>query len=508
MKNIVVVGGGSAGWLTALYARKSYPEENIVLIESDDIGILGAGEGSTPSIINVLNFLEIPIYELIKECNVTIKNSIKFTNWSSSKKYYHHGFSSSHPASNDYNFYFSHMDETDIPFSHIYASCFDHELKDYSLSLKISEQNKVPFLSPTDFNFNNFANQSISDFSIHFDAKLFVKYLRKVGESRGITRKEGVVNNILSDEDGYINILQTDKENILCDFVFDCTGFKRLIIGNFYKSQWDSYSKILPANKALPFFLPMEKNIPPYTEAIAMKYGWMWKIPLQDRYGCGYVFDDNFISVDDAKKEIEDFIGNDINSTKTFNFNPGCYKEIWIKNCIAIGLSASFIEPLEATSIWQFSNVLQNFFSLYNSINIKNQKTIDRFNKKYLLETECVVNFLYLHYITDKKETDFWKNFLKNTETPEQINYILSIIKERPIQDEIDFTIPRKMFPVASYYYIMVGNNLLDKNLLNSYTKFMKNNKEIDYLKILKEQDYIIPNLISHNQLLSEAKNF
>lgn len=498
---IVIVGGGTAGWLTALYAKKSMPEESIILIESEEIGILGAGEGATPHLLTLLNFLEIPINELVKECKVSIKNGIKFTNWSSDAGDYIHPFSSVSEASNDYNFLINKYLESDTAFSHIISSKFNHKFKDYSFIEKVSNLNKVPF-AQTFSQSENPELLSFANVSIHFDANLLAKYLRKIGEQRGVVRKEGMVKEILTDNNGYINCLRTDRENIQTDFVFDCTGFKRLIIGNFYKSSWHSHKNNLPANSAIPFFLPKEEDIPPYTESIAMDYGWMWKIPLQHRYGCGYVFDKNMISEDDAKKEIDRMVGFEVESPRSFSFNAGYYNDIWIKNCVAVGLASGFIEPLEATSIWQSTEVLKTFFSSYGNIYNKNQKIIDKFNKKYQEETQEIVDFLYIHYTTNKKNTDFWKYFTKNNDMPEFVDYILSIVKERPIDPQIDFLSRVGMFGFTSLYYVLIGNGIVtDQDLIKQFY-LIKTNKDNEYKQIINNQQNMIEKFLNHRKFL------
>ena len=503
VKNIVIVGGGTAGWITSLYAKKIYPDCNIVLVESEEFGILGAGEGSTQSLTQVLEIIDISIVDLIKECSVGIKNGINFSNWSSLSSSYVHPLASNHPASNDYNFYLEVGVESDTSFAHMLAAQNNHSLSDYSFIQRISDKNKVPFISEDVNEGMTFSSNKIAQVGLHFDANMIAKYLRRIGESRGIIRKEGVVEDIIADDDGYIVELKTKKESIPVNFVFDCTGFKRLIIGNFYKSKWKSHSESLPADSAMSFFLPRTKDIPPATQSIAMDYGWMWQIPLQHRYGCGYVFDSNFISGDDAKAEIEKTLGIEVDISKTFKFNAGYYEEIWIKNCLAVGLSTGFIEPLEATSIWQTTRNLLYFFSSYNNIQTKNEKIKEKFNKRFCLDTEEIVNFLYLHYVTDKKNTNFWQDFTKNNKMPEFVDYILSVIKERPIDINHDFFDKMFMFSGTSYYYILIGNNLLTKEVLKEHALFLKNDKMDQYFGIINNQNLILDNLIDHNRFLS-----
>jgi tryptophan halogenase len=504
--NIVVVGGGTSGWLTAIYAKKIFPEKNIILIESEEYGILGAGEGATPNFVSFLNFLEISIFDLIKNCKSTIKNGIKFTNWSKNNGSYFHPFSSTNSASNDYNFMLENKYlENDTTFSHYCASLKNHKSKDYVFSEKISNKMLVPFIQ-------NENNQllDLSYISIHFDAKLLANYLRLIGEKRGIIRKEGIVDKIFNDKDGYIYKIKTKTEEIECDFVFDCSGFKKLIIGNHYKSLWRSYSDILPAKKAIPFFLEMDKEIPPYTESIAMNYGWMWKIPLQHRYGCGYVFDSNLISDEDAIKEIESFLGFEPQYAKkekgAFSFSAGCFEKVWINNCLSIGLSSGFVEPLEATSIMQTIFTLQRFMSDKQNLYTKNNFVKQKFNDIYLKDTEDIVDFLYLHYVTNKNNTTFWKNFTKNNKMPKTISYVLQVCKDKVLFDSFDF-VGKNIFSSPNYHYILIGNKIIDNSIMKKNANFILNDiKKQNYEDILNNQNIIIPKLLTHNKLIDIIK--
>jgi tryptophan halogenase len=505
--NIVIIGGGTAGWLTALYAKQIYNDKNIILVESEQYGILGAGEGTTPIFINFLNFLDILPSDLIKNCNATIKTGIKFTNWSNENDSYFHSFISTTKASNDYNFTLGNsFEETDTSFSHYCASIKNHNLKDYSFIEKLSYKSKVPYI----FNDQTQQIEKLSSTALHFDAKLLANYLKKIGIERGIEIKEGIVEEIFNDVDGYINEIKIDKERIKCDFVFDCSGFKKLVIGSHYKSNWKSHSDHLPAKKAIPFFLKMDQDIPPYTESIAMNFGWMWKIPLQNRYGCGYVFDSDYISDSDAIKEIENYLGFEPEyprkNKEPFVFSPGCFENIWIKNCLAVGLSSGFVEPLEATSIMQQILVLKRFMSNKQNLTIKNDFIKKRFNDLYIKETQQVVDFLYLHYVTNKKNNVFWENFTKNNKMTENIHYLLNIYKDKPLGVEFDFY-NNTFFNLTSYYYLLIGNKILDNEILKNTSNYLLNDiKKQEYESILNEQIRIIPKCLTHNDFIDMLK--
>ena len=505
MKNLVIVGGGTAGWITALNAKKNNTDSKVILIESEELGILGAGEGATPHLPYLMLGLGIEMQEIFKECGATVKNGIKFTNWNSEKDFYYSFHSYGDLGEQTYSFPIGTSLKTSL--SAIIAAKKNEDIKDYSLVSKMCNENLVPMhergcLDYTDLIEGLAIN---ADWSIHFDARKLAKFLRKVGESRGIIRVEGIVKDFETDSQGYITSILTDKDNIDVDFVFDCTGFRRLIIGKFYNSQWNSYKDFLPANKAVAFFLPMTEKIPTYTESIAMNFGWMWKIPTQERFGCGYVFDDNFITEEDAKKELNSFFKEDLKFVNTFSFEAGCYKTPWVKNVLAVGLSAGFLEPLEATSIWQSSKSIHRFLSVPSNLDCRNQDAIDQFNRLYVKETESIVSFLYLHYVTNKKNNKFWADFTKNNKMPELVDFCLKVSKERPLFNELDF-IGETAFSEYDYTMIMVGNGLTDTSMFKEY-KIPNHESNIDKYEMQKINHLsLIPLLLNHREFLDYCK--
>ena len=512
MKNIVIVGGGTAGWLTALYAKRIFPDDNITLIESAEIGILGAGEGSTRQLIKILSHLNIQIEDLIKETKCTIKTGIKFTNWSKEKDYYYHDFTHEGSAFDESCFRVED-DNFDFPILK-YERLLNivEKNKNSSVNDEYSDNNLLPFTfleeKENDKSSLHFWNKE-SGHSIHFDARLLASFLSKVGVARGINLIENTIVNIQTDENNNIIALElNDNNSILVDFVFDCSGFARLIIGKHYNSKWQSFSEYLPMKRALPFFIDIDtENIPSYTEAIAMDYGWMWKIPLQHRYGCGYVFDSDYINEDQAQEEIEKFLGFKPTYPKTngksFVFDPGCFEEIWINNCLAVGLSSGFLEPLEATSIGQSILLLQRFFMQKHKIFSNDIETKKLFNEYYIRDTKSIVDFLSLHYTTNKDNSDFWINFDKNNKKSQNLLNNLHILKNSvltKLYDEI-------WFSKNSYYIVALGNKLIDFDNINSIYKKWVNKKRYDELNsfILNKKN-ISKDFVKHSDFLKYIK--
>jgi tryptophan halogenase len=351
MKKIVVIGGGAAGWLTALILNKFYKNNNIKLIESSKIGILGAGEGSTPNFGYMLSILNINQIDFFNETNSTIKNGLHMQNWTGDDTNLYHMFTGEAP------------DITD----------------------------------------------KIKNFAYHFDASLVAKFFKKVAIERGVNWIDDEVSKINNLNENITSVELKSGNIIDLDLVFDCSGLARLISNTVGNKEWESYSEYLLINKAFGFFLPQKNkytiNDNTLTKVVAMDYGWMFNIPLQHRLGCGYVFNEKYCSVEDAKKEIEDYLGHEIKIQKVFDFNPGTFKRSWIGNSISLGLAYSFIEPLEATSL------MTTIMQLRKLINIDfNEEYKENYNTFCYETNEQNSLFIRYHYLNEKLDTPFWKD--------------------------------------------------------------------------------------------------
>lgn len=510
MKNIVIVGGGTAGWITALYTKKIFPDDNITLVESPEIGILGAGEGSTRQLVKILSHLDIQLEDLIKETKCTIKTGIKFTNWSKEKDYYYHDFT--HEGSIfDESCFGVENDNFDFPILK-YERLLNIIEKNTNSSVndEYSDNNLLPFTPSVEGTINksslHFWNKH-SGHSIHFDARLLASFLSKIGLLRKIKLIQGKVVNIeTNDQNDIVALKLNNDETILTDFVFDCSGFSRLIIGKHYNSKWQSFSEYLPMKRALPFFIDIDtENIPSYTESIAMDYGWVWKIPLQHRYGCGYVFDSDYINEDQAQEEIEKFLGfkpiYPKTNGKSFIFDPGCFEEIWINNCLAVGLSSGFLEPLEATSIGQSILLLQRFFMQKHKIFSNDIQTKKLFNEYYVRDTKSIVDFLSLHYTTNKDNSDFWINFDKNNKKSQNLLNNLHILKNSvltKLYDEI-------WFSKNSYYIVALGNKIIGlDNIENIYQKWVNEQRYNELNSFILNKKNISKGFVKHGDALKQ----
>jgi tryptophan halogenase len=507
MKEILIVGGGTAGWLTALIVKKKMPNFNIFLVESEEIGILGAGEGTTPNFVSIMDWLDIPLTDLVENTGCTIKTGIKFTNWTSEKDYYYHNFGSQVSAISP-NIRNS-FDQTFNQSSLYYLMTAYHKInkKESDYSSMINENNMVPFIYTEDRKMNNiiFNYDQLAHFAIHFDAKKLANFLKQKGIERGIKRIEGKVSSINTDKDNNISsVVLENSLKIKTDFVFDCSGFSRIITGKHYNSEWKDLSDKLTTNAAIPFFLSKEKenNLPAYTESIAMKYGWIWKIPLQERYGCGYVYNSKLVSYDNAKKELDDYLGFSVKSPKSFSFIPGYYKTPWTKNCVAVGLSSGFLEPLEATSIWTSIYFLEILLSDISQLFNNSEKTREFYNLRFCEWFEQTSDFIFLHYMGKKNDTDFWKHYNENV--PNSIKEIFSRWESAvPTFNEFGSITNDRGFSLQNWFDVCYGLNLLNLDKINDAFRQNEWFKHNDWFNNIKNNQKILSEMsINHEEMI------
>jgi tryptophan halogenase len=449
---LVIFGGGSAGWLTALSIADLFPAKNITLIQSSEVGIIGVGEASTPHLPNFISNLNIDVLDLVKNTNGSFKNGISFENWNGDGKRYFHSF-------NEF------LTDFHIP------NIFSRECSDFYIKNLI--KNKLPledYLYQHKIAYNNRIDLKNTAWSLHFDAKLLAEYLENIGRQRGITVVDGKFRNVITDDQDFItNIVLEDGRSILCDFVFDCSGFHRVLIGKYYQQKWISYSDHLPMKRAISFWLESEDDIQPYTTATAMDYGWMWKIPLQHRIGSGYIFDSDYINEDQALVEAEKFYGRSLKINKIIDFDAGRIENFWVKNCMAIGLSSSFIEPLESTSLFVTLTQLDLVKHFLNDFDNPRENSQKLFNETMKNSLEEVLYFVYLHYLTKRQDTKFWREFREKNPPPLGFQDRLELIKENNYRFlNIRANKVMAWFELSSYLQVANGIGIFEKEMCMS----------------------------------------
>jgi len=403
IKKIMIVGGGTAGWMTAATLAKVLGKSycDIRLIESDDIGTVSVGEATIPQISLFNKILGIDENDFVKKTQATFKLGIEFVDWTKKGGGYMHPFGDHGTA----------MDA--IQFHHYWLKMHQKgqvsDLEEFSLAAVAARQGKF-------MRSQNMGNSPLSNISyaFHFDATLYADYLRDYAIDRGVNRSEGkVVDVSLRDSDGFIDsLLLASGERVTGDLFIDCSGFKALLIEGALKTGFIDWSDVLPCDSAvaMPCMAKENDKLHPFTQAKAKKSGWIWRIPLQHRVGNGYVYPSKFVSDDEAVKILtEQMEGEPIGKPNFFRWQTGMRKESWNKNCIAIGLAAGFVEPLESTGLHLIQSSIAKLMALFPHQGFE-QIDIDSFNAQSKTEFEYIRDFIVLHYkATDRDDSEFWR---------------------------------------------------------------------------------------------------
>lgn len=482
--NIVILGGGTAGWLTALFAKKTFPEYKTTLIQSKELGIIGVGEASTPHLVTFMKNLDLDIPQVVLRTNGSIKNGINFVNWNGDGKRYFHSFK-------------EEVTNTSVDNS------FTHDCIDYYIKMLIQDGRPLEeFVYAHNLSYKNRIDFEHLQWSLHFDATRLADYLEEVGKERGIEVIDDSYLDAEVNENGNIKTLILKNQKVDVDFVFDCTGFHRQLIGKLYKQKWISFSKHLPMKKAIPFWIDTQTDIEPYTSCIAMKYGWVWHIPLYHRTGCGYIFDSDYIDVEQAKKEAEEYFGQSLEIRKIIDFEAGMYENFWVKNCMAVGLSSSFLEPLESTSLWITCQQLELFRHFTNDLFLNRDRSLSQFNKIITTSVDEVMQFIFLHYYTKRQDSDFWREFKDKNEIPPKLIDRIEAIKDANFRsfDIVGSRHSMIYFNLSSWLSVCKGLEMFESPMFNDhqskvkptaieyreiFNKLMKENSEntTDFLK-------------------------
>lgn len=449
IKKIVIVGGGTAGWVAAATLSNIFKNKDlsIELVESEDIGVIGVGEATIPPLISILNSLGVDLVDFIKETQGSFKLGIQFEDWHTKGESYFHPFGTVGKSIEGYDFFQCWLK--------CKAEGDDTPLMAHSPEAVLSEKGK--FFLP--FEAKNTPLER-AFYALHLDSALAGKYLRKYAEKLGVVRTEGIVEKVSQTKDGSISYVTLQSGTKICgDFFIDCSGFKGLLIEQTLKTGYDSWENFLPCNRAVTVQTKNVGPTNPYTISAAKDAGWMWKIPLQHRTGNGYVFCDKYVSDEEATQTLLDNIeGETIMEPKVIPFTTGMRNKSWVKNCLSLGLAQGFVEPLESTAIHLVSKTIAFFVRMFPTKEI-DQTIIDEYNRRVRADYEEIRDFLILHYCeTAREDTEFWR-WCQNMEVPESL------------QKKIDFfkatggLIPgtEELFQPTSWYAVFNGMNVEPK---------------------------------------------
>jgi len=424
---ITIVGGGTAGWLAALFISKIKPWVTVTVIESSAIGIIGAGEGSTGALVDVISNriwdFGCNEIEFFRETGATLKYGIMHKGWTNDLEHSYFGPLGGTQTSSAFMDYALAYGLVNFP-----------EKLHVCTELGLLLENNLSNYSTQKFQLER--TESLGH-AVHFDAHKVGQYFKKCTlRSPSVKHLDDEVLDVTLSETGNISSLLLKSGKIVeSDFFIDASGFQRIIMTKL-ESKWISYQKHLPVNSALPFVQLQDHNyIPePYTTAWAQKNGWMWMIPQQHKRGCGYVFSDDFTTADKAQEEIETVLKQKIDPIRLLKFQTGRLENTWMKNCLAIGLSAAFAEPLEATSIHTTISSLTTFvfeFLKHTVEETTNPGSINAYNRRINRLYDDLKDFLVMHYMGQRTDSEFWQHIYHGNTKTELVELMLRTAENR-----------------------------------------------------------------------------
>ena len=441
IEKVVIAGGGTAGWMAAASLSKLIGKNlDITLIESDQIGTVGVGEATIPTLLTLHELLKIKEQDFVAAVGGTFKLGISFENWLDVGKDYIHSFG------------FTGKDCWAAGFQHFWLKGMERgiskEYGEYCAEWVAAKHNRFAVLPDSGMNY-----------AYHIDASVYAQFLRVIADEHGVVRKEGKINKVDTDsESGFITALELESgERIEGDLFIDCTGFRGLLISQTLGVGYHDWKHWLPCDSAVAVQTESMGPPIPYTRSIAREAGWQWRIPLQHRVGNGLVFSSDHWSDDEAidilRKNIE---GEPLTEPRVLKFNTGQRHKHWHLNCVSMGLSSGFIEPLESTSIHLIERSIIRLMQLFPYAGIR-EPDIDEFNTQMSEEIEHIRDFIILHYhVTERTDSAFWRE-CRSMDIPDSLKHRIELFK----QTGRVFKVPGELFGENSWIQVMLGQGLM-----------------------------------------------
>lgn len=491
IRKIVVVGGGTAGWMAAAaFSRLSkFGKVEVRLIESEEIGTVGVGEATIPPFVNFNKLLEIDEAQMLSEVQGTFKLGIQFVNWAKQGDSYFHPFG---------NFGY----EIDgVAFHHIW-----HKFR------RAGDPRPLHAFSPetTAAQHRKFARTSEKhrgdlppiNYAYHIDAGRYAKFLRKYSETRGVIRQEGLVADVhLHGETGFVEgVTLKSGERIDGDFFIDCTGFRGLLIEQALKTGYEDWTHWLPCNRAVA--LPCDRTGPPlpYTRSTAWSAGWQWRVPLQQRNGNGHVYCAEYMSNDEALQILLGNLDGPATADPNFlRFVTGRRKKFWNKNVVAIGLAAGFMEPLESTSIHLIQTAISKLIAIFSLAGVTPWQEIS-FNRLTMKEYARIRDFLILHYkATSRDDSDFW-NYCRTMSIPDSLEEKIALYEcNGQVFREED-----ELFSATSWVAVMQGQGISPQTYNPMADAFDEKSLSLEVSEIEKSIKHLVHAMPSHADYLAQ----
>jgi tryptophan 7-halogenase len=448
---VVILGGGTAGWMTAAGLRRQLRPEDyqVTLVESDEIGTVGVGEATLPHIKLFNDMLGLNEAHFMRATRATFKLGIEFRDWNRPGEAYLHPFGAFGEPWGGVEFQHHWLRAR-------HAGRQDFPLQDFSYAV-VAARNDA-------FEFPNEDRQSIRAtyaYAYHFDAGLYAAYLRSWATERGVRRVEGRVREVSRNPtSGDLTELTLQSgERIPADLFIDCSGFRSLLLGGTLGVAWRDWSHWLPCDRALAVPCHRSGALTPYTRATARKAGWTWRIPLQHRVGNGYVYSSRFISDDEARETLLAALeGPALAEPRPLKFSPGRRERAWAGNCVAIGLASGFLEPLESTSIYLIQAAVTDLVSLMPQAGSTRVDTrlSDEFNRLNEMQYERIRDFLVLHYFANARAGEpFWDS-LRSMALPDSLEHRLQLFRARAALPSYQYG----LFSRDSWLAVLVGQGI------------------------------------------------
>jgi tryptophan halogenase len=449
IRKVLIVGGGTAGWMTAAAMSKvmgEIPDLRIELVESDEIGTVGVGEATIPQIQLFNSLLDIDEHDFVRATNATYKLGIEFVDWTRLGHRYVHPFG------------FYGLDMKGIEFHHHWlkgrALGDQTALDAYSLAIVAGLQGRFAHPRPDQPN----SPVSKISYAFQFDASLYARYLRRLAEAAGVIRTEGrIVDVIQASESGFVEAVALQSgARIEADLFIDCSGFRGLLIEQTLNSGFEDWAKWLPCDRALAVPCELGGDHQPLTRSTARSAGWQWRIPLQHRIGNGYIYSSGHISEDEAAATLlANLDGPPLADPRPLRFKAGHRRRPWIKNVVALGLAAGFLEPLESTSIHLVQSGIARLMALLPTRGF-DALEIERFNEETIQEYVDIRDFLVLHYkATERDDSPFW-DYCRNIDPPDGVAYKIDMFQ----RNGRIFREHEELFTETSWLAVLVGQGI------------------------------------------------
>ncbi|AWL11064.1 Tryptophan 7-halogenase [Saliniradius amylolyticus] len=486
---VVIVGGGSSGWMAAsILTRLMNQQLDITLVESEQVGTVGVGEATIPPITHFNRVLGISEAEFLKQTQGSIKLGIEFSDWYQPGQSYMHAFGQIGKNMGLAGFHHNWLKAK--------SEGQGGDFWDYSLNYQAAKANKFTHL-------NTIPNTQLQGLvqAYHLDAGLYAAYLRQLSEKQGVKRVEGFVESVtLVPETGFIDslVLQSGQK-IQGDLFIDCSGFRGLLIEGALKTGYEDWRHWLPCDRALA--IPSEKldPLPPYTRSIAHNAGWQWQIPLQHRTGNGLVYCSDYLSDEQAQELLLKNLSSDpLAEPKPIRFTTGRRVKQWHKNCVALGLSSGFLEPLESTSLHMVQSGLVRLIKLFPQNGIS-PVDVEEYNRQSKVEFERIRDFIILHYVLNNRPEAFWQR-CRTMPIPDSLAHKIELFREGgKVFREQD-----ELFTEVAWYQVMIGQGLLPQKY-HPLADSLTTEQQADLLTGLKTLiDRTVQQLPTHQSFLDK----